>query len=85
MTGGQETMAAGPQLIELLKALGVPPDHLHVIEPLSKNHAENVALITRALNHRGLSVIVAQRECIHNRRKAKVEPPAAKPACAACG
>ena len=39
MTGGQETMAAGPQLLELLKALGVPAQHLHVIEPLSKNHA----------------------------------------------
>ena len=84
MTGGQETMAAGQQLVDLLKGLGVPPQHLHVIEPLSKNHQENVALITQAINHRGLSVVVAQRECIHNRRKAKAEQPAAKAACATC-
>ncbi len=84
MTGGQETMAAGQQLIDLLRGLGVPPEHLHVLEPLSKNHEQNVALITQAINHRGLSVIVAQRECIHNRRKAKAAEPAAKPATAAC-
>jgi indolepyruvate ferredoxin oxidoreductase alpha subunit len=84
MTGGQETMAAGQQLLDLLAGLGVPKDHLHVIEPLAKNHAENVALITQAIQHRGLSVIVAQRECIHNRRKAIAEKPAAKPACASC-
>lgn len=72
MTGGQETMAAGDTLLGLLRGLGVKPEHLHVIEPLSKNHAENVELIRRAIQHRGLSVIVAQRECIHNRRKAVV-------------
>lgn len=84
MTGGQETMAAGQQLIDLLRGLAVPPEHLHVLEPLSKNHEQNVALITQAINHRGLSVIVAQRECIHNRRKAKAAEPAAKSATAAC-
>ena len=85
MTGGQETMAAGQQLLDLLKGLGVPERHLHIIEPLSKNHSENVARITQAISHHGLSVIVAQRECIHNRRKAKPEPAAAKPACAGRG
>ena len=85
MTGGQETMAAGQQLINLLTGLGVPPGHLHVMEPLTKNHQQNVELITQAINHHGLSVIVAQRECIHNRRKAKAEKPAAQPTCTACG
>jgi len=73
MTGGQETLAAGPELLELLKGLGVRQQHLHVIEPLAKNHAENVSIIRKAIEHHGLSVIVAQRECIHNRRKAKSE------------
>lgn len=85
MTGGQQTMAAGEQLLNLLKGLGVPESHLHVIEPLAKNHEQNVALLSRAINHRGLSVIVAQRECIHTRRKAVTEKPAAKAACASCG
>jgi indolepyruvate ferredoxin oxidoreductase, alpha subunit len=70
MTGGQATMACGDQLLDLLKGLGMSPEHLHLIDPLPKDHAQNVAQITRAIHHRGLSIIVAQRECIHNRRKA---------------
>jgi len=75
---------AGQQLLDLLKGLGVPAEHLHVIEPLAKNHARNVEVITRAIQHRGLSVVVAQRECIHNRRKAKAAEPATKSAGATC-
>ncbi len=80
MTGGQETMAAGQQLIDLLRGLGVKPDQMHLLEPLAKNHEQSVQTIKRAIEHRGLSVIVAQRECIHNRRKAKAEPAAGKAA-----
>jgi indolepyruvate ferredoxin oxidoreductase alpha subunit len=74
MTGGQDTMAAGQQLIDLLKGLGVQEEHLHLMEPLGKNHETNVALVKKAIEHRGLSVVVAQRECIHNRRKAAAKP-----------
>jgi len=84
MTGGQDTMACGDQLLDVLKGLGVTEEHLHVIEPLGKNHAQNVETISRAMNHHGMSVIVAQRECIHNRRKAKATP-ASQPACVTCG
>lgn len=80
MTGGQESMAAGQQLIDLLRGLGVKPDQMHLLEPLAKNHEQSVQAIKRAIEHRGLSVIVAQRECIHNRRKAKAEPAASKAA-----
>ncbi len=86
MTGGQETMAAGEDLVELLRGLGVKEEQLIQMEPHAKNHAENVELVTKAINHRGLSVIVARRECIHNRRKAAAEPkPKAQPACITCG
>ena len=71
MTGAQDTMASGESLLEIIRALGVHPDHLHVIEPLPKNHAENAALIRREIEHRGLSVIVPQRACIHVKRKGK--------------
>ncbi len=70
MTGGQETLATGRSLLDLLKGLGVREEQLHLMEPLPKNHERNVELIRRAIEHRGLSVIVAQRECIHNRRNA---------------
>lgn len=69
MTGGQETMATGEQLMKLLKGLGVEDDHLHVVDPVAKTHAENVELVKKELNHRGLSVIVARRPCIQALRK----------------
>ncbi|MGD8454526.1 MAG: thiamine pyrophosphate-dependent enzyme [Phycisphaerae bacterium] len=83
MTGGQETMAAGEDLIRLLKGLGVNEQHMHIIEPLGKYHEENVKLISRELNHRGLSVIVARRECIQTARK--TVGTAKKPAAATAG
>jgi indolepyruvate ferredoxin oxidoreductase alpha subunit len=73
MTGGQETMAAGDDLINVIKGLGVKDEQIQIIEPLGKNHADSVAAVKKAINHRGLSVIVAQRECIHNRRKAQAQ------------
>lgn len=85
MTGGQATMACGDQLLDLLKGLGAKPEQIQIIEPLGKNHAENVAAIRKAIEHRGLSIIVAQRECIHNRRKAQVAPAATAATCASCG
>ncbi|MBS1714479.1 MAG: indolepyruvate ferredoxin oxidoreductase [Armatimonadetes bacterium] len=62
MTGAQDSMATGEQLVGLLEGLGVK--HLETIEPLPKNHAANVEAIRRAIGHRGLSVIVARRPCI---------------------
>jgi indolepyruvate ferredoxin oxidoreductase alpha subunit len=92
MTGGQETMACGEQLLHLLRGFGLPEEHLHRMDPLPKDHPQNVGLITKAINHRGLSVIVAQRECIHNRRKAVAAggsgaalKPVSTAQCTACG
>jgi indolepyruvate ferredoxin oxidoreductase alpha subunit len=74
MTGGQPTMAAGDELLELLKGLGVKEDHLRVIEPLAKYHEQNAAVIAEELKHPGLSVIVAQRPCIQIRKPTKAKP-----------
>ena len=84
MTGAQETMATGDDLLKLLAGLGVDPAHVKVIEPLSKNHAENVATIKGEIEHRGLSVIVPQRACLFAMRKtvAAKSKPAAAPATA---
>lgn len=62
MTGAQDSMASGDQLMELVRGLGVR--HLQLIEPLPKNHETNVAAIKEAIEHEGLSVIVARRPCI---------------------
>jgi indolepyruvate ferredoxin oxidoreductase alpha subunit len=65
MTGAQESMATGEPLVEMLRGLGVKD--LHVFEPIPKNHGANVEIIRRAIEHKGLSVLVARRACIHLR------------------
>ncbi|MCU0460228.1 MAG: indolepyruvate ferredoxin oxidoreductase, partial [Bacteroidales bacterium] len=51
--------------------LGVDPGHLKLIVPLRKNHEENKAIIRSELNHLGLSVILARRECIQTASRTK--------------
>lgn len=76
MTGGQQSQATG-RIESICLGLGVNPDHLRVIVPLRKNHEENMAVISQELNHHGLSVILAMRECIQtasrNRKAAAAE------------
>jgi indolepyruvate ferredoxin oxidoreductase alpha subunit len=76
MTGAQESMSCGERLIDVIRGLGVHPEHLHVIEPLPKHHDANVALIRREIQYRGLSVIVPRRACIHVKRQSKDREPA---------
>jgi indolepyruvate ferredoxin oxidoreductase alpha subunit len=70
MTGSQDSLTTGETLLGVLRGLGVRDSQLTVIEPHPKKHAENVEAIRKAVAHRGLSVVVAVRECIHVRRKA---------------
>ncbi len=72
MTGAQATMLSGEPLVRLLR--GLSGEDVTVIEPLPKNHDDNVAAIRRALEAPGVSIVVAQRPCIHAK-----EPP-----CGAC-
>ena len=83
MTGAQETMASGEQLIDLLRGLGVK--ELRVFEPLPRNHKENTELLAKAVNHRGLSVLVARRPCIQIKPAKKVAVADAGTKCAECG
>jgi indolepyruvate ferredoxin oxidoreductase alpha subunit len=69
MTGMQSSLGSGDRLLGALRGFGVPLLHLRVIHPLPKAHARNVQVIADELDHRGLSVVVAQRECIHLARK----------------
>lgn len=62
MTGAQDSFATGEDLVSLLKGIGVKD--LHVFEPLRKHHDDNVETIRKAIEHKGLSVIIARRACI---------------------
>ncbi|MCX7800358.1 MAG: thiamine pyrophosphate-dependent enzyme [Fimbriimonadales bacterium] len=68
MTGAQQTLLTGDALLRLLHGLGA--EDVTVIEPLPKNHSENVRILREALERPGVSVIVAHRSCIHAK-----EPP----------
>ena len=77
MTGGQKSQATD-RLESICLGLGVDPDHLKVIVPLRKNHEENKNVIRTELNHRGLSVILARRECIQTASRSKKAEAASK-------
>ncbi len=70
MTGGQDSSAVG--IIEkVCQAVGVDPEHIHVLLPLKKNHEQMLEIISRELEYKGVSVIIPRRECIQKavRRK----------------
>ena len=68
MTGGQDSQGTG-KIEEICIGLGVKPEHLHTINSLPKNHDEMVELFKKAIDHRGLSVVVSRRECIQTARR----------------
>jgi len=73
MTGGQYAEGTG-KLKQICLGLGVSPDHLRVFVPLKKNHPQNVTILTEEIKYKGVSVILAQRECVQTaaRRKRQV-------------
>ena len=75
MTGGQRS-AAESRLVAICAGLGVARDHIRVIEPLPGNHDANVAVLGTEIAHDGVSVVIAERECIQTaRRKAPKNDP----------
>ncbi len=63
MTGGQDSSAFG-KVEDICKGVGVEEDHIRVIKPLRRYHEENLKIIKEELEYKGLSVIIARRECI---------------------
>ena len=63
MTGGQESHAEG-RLESICMGLGVPPGHIRKLNPLKKYHSNNVEILREEVAHEGVSVIIAERECI---------------------
>jgi len=70
MTGGQKSSATG-RLTEICRGIGVEPEHIRTIKPLKKYHRENVRIMKEEFGYNGVSVIIAQRECIQTAAKGK--------------
>jgi indolepyruvate ferredoxin oxidoreductase alpha subunit len=77
MTGGQPTIRSSSELEAVVRGLGVPPDHLHVVEAHPRQTAGNTEILRREVGHRGLSVIIGVRECIETAKRSKQEKSAA--------
>ena len=70
MTGGQSSLATN-RIEQICLGLGVEKEHLRMLVPLKKNHNDNVKKIKEELKYNGVSVILAQRECIQTALKRK--------------
>jgi indolepyruvate ferredoxin oxidoreductase alpha subunit len=70
MTGGQKSQATG-RLEKICDGIGVSPEHMRVIVPLHKNHSENVRILKDEFAYKGVSVVIASRECIQTAARRK--------------
>jgi indolepyruvate ferredoxin oxidoreductase, alpha subunit len=70
MTGGQKSQATG-KLENICEGIGVSKEHLRTIIPLRKNHDENVRIMKEEFDYKGVSVIIASRECIQTAARRK--------------
>lgn len=70
MTGGQSSHATN-RLVEICRGLGVEEEHLRIMDPLKKHHDENRKMVSEELTYKGVSVIIAQRECIQTAARKK--------------
>jgi indolepyruvate ferredoxin oxidoreductase, alpha subunit len=70
MTGGQKSQATG-RIKNICTGIGVAPEHIRVIIPLRKNHNENVSIMKEEFGYKGVSVIIAERECIQTATRRK--------------
>ncbi|MBM3437250.1 MAG: indolepyruvate ferredoxin oxidoreductase subunit alpha, partial [Bacteroidetes bacterium] len=68
MTGGQKSSATG-KIENICEALGVEKNHIKVINPLPKNHEENMNIFKEEIGYQGVSVIIPRRECLHTAAK----------------
>jgi indolepyruvate ferredoxin oxidoreductase alpha subunit len=70
MTGGQASSALG-KIEQICVGLGVDPAHIRTLDPLPKQHDENVRVMGEEIAYEGLSVVIARRECIQTLRRKK--------------
>ena len=68
MTGGQDSAGTG-RLEQICQGIGVAPEHIRVVVPLSKNMEEMKQIIREEIEYKGVSVIIPRRECIQTARR----------------
>jgi len=69
MTGCQKTIVPSENIPNLLRGLGVEPEHVVVLEAKPNLVDENAAKLKKEMEYRGVSVVIFQRECLEAFRK----------------
>ncbi len=64
MTGAQDTIVPSARLQSIVLGVGVPREHFHVVEAARSRIHDNAALLREEIDHKGISVIVAVRDCL---------------------
>ncbi len=70
MTGGQDSSAFG-KIESICQGVGVDPEHIRVIVPLKRNHEEMLEIFREEIAYKGVSVVIARRECIQRAARRK--------------
>ncbi len=71
MTGAQDTVAPSSRLEPIALAVGVHPDRCTVVDAHPRKLDQMTDVLKQAIEHRGLSVVIAARECIEHARQRK--------------
>jgi indolepyruvate ferredoxin oxidoreductase alpha subunit len=80
MTGGQDTVVTSARIRAAVEGLGVDPEHIVELVPLPKRREDNTAAMRREFEHKGLSVVIAIRECVQTMKKRNLAKKAAQAA-----
>ena len=70
MTGGQKSSGEG-KYKSICEGLGVDKKHIHLLSLIKKEREKNTAIIEEEIDFKGVSVIIAERECIQTLGKKK--------------
>ncbi len=70
MTGGQKSSGEG-KYASICEGLGLDKTHIRILSPVKKDRDKNISVLLEEINYKGVSVIIAERECIQTlgRRK----------------
>jgi len=82
MTGGQPALLPSGRIEEIVRGIGVEPSHVVTIDASRAAADRNVEIFRREIAHRGVSVVIARRECLE---AIKAKKKAAKAADAVLG
>ncbi|NMW20552.1 MAG: indolepyruvate ferredoxin oxidoreductase [Chlorobiaceae bacterium] len=71
MTGGQQSSATGSKILDICRGLGVEEQHIRTIIPLKSHLEKNITILAEEISYEGVSVVIAQRECIETAARKK--------------